>query len=100
MIRIPDRLAGIDIDQDCHWSLFSLRCPQLCSLRVGSNTRATWRFKALMKPMRANMVEPLRHQEHNRQVIPAAEGSAPPGRRQDIVVCRVRFRQQFFRFWR
>jgi hypothetical protein len=28
MFGIADFLAGVDIDQDCHWSLFSLLRPQ------------------------------------------------------------------------
>jgi hypothetical protein len=32
----------------------SLRRPHFVSLRSGLNTRSTWRFSALMMPMRAN----------------------------------------------
>jgi hypothetical protein len=38
----------------------SLRWPQCFSFRKGSNTRSTCRFRALITPIRANMVGPPR----------------------------------------
>jgi hypothetical protein len=43
-----------------HRSRASLRLPQCFSFRDGSNTRSTWRFRALITPIRANMVGPPR----------------------------------------
>src|SRR6266849_7157895 len=59
MVGIADLLARVDIDDVCHcWSLLSLRRPQCVSLREESNSRTTFRFNALMMPMRANIVGP------------------------------------------
>jgi hypothetical protein len=41
VIGISNLLAGVDVDKNCHWSLFSLRFPQCVSLRSGLNTRST-----------------------------------------------------------
>jgi hypothetical protein len=41
-----------------HRSRASLRWPQCVSFRDGSNTRSTCRFRALITPMRANIVGP------------------------------------------
>jgi hypothetical protein len=41
-----------------HRSRASLRRPQCFSLREGSNTRSTCRFRALITPIRANIVGP------------------------------------------
>jgi hypothetical protein len=41
-----------------HRSLFNFHFPQCVSLRSGLNTSSTWRFKALMTPMRADIVGP------------------------------------------
>ncbi len=41
-----------------HRSRASFRRPQCLSFRDGSNARSTLRFKALMTPMRANIVGP------------------------------------------
>ncbi|MEA2915321.1 MAG: hypothetical protein QOJ15_7402 [Bradyrhizobium sp.] len=46
-----------------HSSLFSFRRPQCVSLRSGLNSRATCRFNARMRPMRANIVGPLESDE-------------------------------------
>ena len=43
-----------------HRSRASLRWPQCFSFRDGSNTRSTCRFRALITPIRANMVGPPR----------------------------------------
>jgi hypothetical protein len=45
---------GIDVNPNGrHWSLLSFRFPQCVSLREESNSRTTFRFNALMMPMRA-----------------------------------------------
>ena len=41
VISVADLLAGVDIDENGHWSLFSFRLPQCVSLRSGLNTRST-----------------------------------------------------------
>jgi hypothetical protein len=41
-----------------HRSLASFRFPQWASFLSGLNTRSTWRFKALMTPIRANTIGP------------------------------------------
>jgi hypothetical protein len=43
-----------------HRSHASFRRPQLCFLPDGSITRWTWRFNALMMPIRASIVGPPR----------------------------------------
>jgi hypothetical protein len=55
MVDVPDFLAGIDVNPDCHWSLLSFRCPQWGSFRDELNS-GTWpRFNASKTPMRAIM---------------------------------------------
>jgi hypothetical protein len=41
VLGVADLLAGVDVDPNGHWSLFSLRLPQCVSLRSGLNTRST-----------------------------------------------------------
>ena len=44
VLGVANLLAGVDVDKNSHWSLFSLRLPQCVSLRSGLNTRSTPRF--------------------------------------------------------
>jgi len=60
VVGVANLLAGIDVDQHRHWSLFSFRLPQWVSLRSGLNTRSTRRFNAFMTAIRAIIVGPLR----------------------------------------
>src|SRR5258708_3351050 len=53
---VPDR-AGIDVR---HRSRASLRFPQWWGLRSGLNSRAWWRFNALMTAILASIVGPSR----------------------------------------
>ena len=41
VVDVADLLAGVDVDKNGHWSLFSFRLPQCVSLRPGLNTRST-----------------------------------------------------------
>src|SRR5229473_2678974 len=77
MVGIADLLARVDIDDVCHcWSLLSLRRPQCVSLREESNSRTTFRFNALMTPMRANIVGPSCSATSNSACIAACHSSA------------------------
>jgi hypothetical protein len=50
--------GAVRISAARHSSLFSFRRPQCVSLREGLNVRSTFRFNALMTPIRANIVGP------------------------------------------
>jgi hypothetical protein len=39
MIAVSDLLAGVDVDKNSHWSLFSFRFPQCVFLRSGLKTK-------------------------------------------------------------
>src|SRR6266850_1080026 len=57
-------------------SLLSFRFPQCVSLRSGLNTLSTWRFNALMTPMRAIMVGPLSSTTRSRASTAACHSSS------------------------
>jgi hypothetical protein len=48
MVDVADLGAGVDLDQDCHWSLLSLRFPQCALLRFGSSSTGLCRLIALI----------------------------------------------------
>ena len=54
MSGVARMASGIDVNPNGrHWSLLSVRRPQCVSLRDELNVRSTFRFNALMMPMRA-----------------------------------------------
>jgi hypothetical protein len=58
MVGIADLFAGVDVDQDGHWSLFNFRFPQCGLLRFGSNSSSLRRLIACNMPIRANIMGP------------------------------------------
>jgi hypothetical protein len=58
------------------WSRFNFRRPQCVSLRSGLNTRSTFRLRACITPMRANIVGPPSVTTSNSASIAACHSSA------------------------
>ena len=58
MVNVADFLAGVDMDQDDHSSLFSLRFPQ-CVVLLEVNSLTQCRLIACIMPIRANIIGPL-----------------------------------------
>jgi hypothetical protein len=59
-----------------HRSRFNFRFPRCLSFRPEANTRSTWRFNALMIPMRANIGGPSCSATNNSASIAACHSSA------------------------